>query len=100
MANEQDIDRIVAGLTKAQREHLTTNWDAACDCDWGDVTTETSNFFERQEAAGFAQCVHVTEDDVDGDFAWERGIEIGGRMWELTPLGLAVRTALTEGTGA
>ena len=89
-------EEIARGLTKAQREDLTGNWDAACDCDWADITTDPCDFFERQEAMGFAQCVPVTEDDIDGDFAWERGIEIGGSMWELTTLGLAVRAILME----
>jgi len=84
---ETSAREIAAGLSEAQKADLTTNWDAACDCDWSDVTTDPSSFFERQEEAGFAQCVPVTEDDIDGDFAWERGIEIGGSGYHTSDKG-------------
>lgn len=95
-----DIETIARGLTKAQREDLTSNWDAACDGDWALVTTEASDFFESQEAAGFADLVPVDDDALEDAFAAERGIEKGGSMWRLTPLGLRVRAYLEEQNNA
>ena len=92
----EDIATIARGLTKAQREDITSNWIAACDCDWGCITTEPADFFDRLEMSGFAKLVPVDDDALEDAFAHERGIEPGGMMWRLTPLGLAVRAYLME----
>jgi hypothetical protein len=89
-----EAEKIAAGLSEAQMEDLTCNWDAACDCDWQCVTTDTADFWERQEEAGFAELVPVDEDALQDSFASERGIQLGGMMYRLTPLGLEVRTIL------
>lgn len=87
---------IARSLTEAKelREDLTENWDALCDAD--PIPHFRENFPEGLEAAGYAELVPVDADALDSPFAWERGIEPGGLMWRLTPLGLAIRAELAK----
>ena len=91
----QSAHQIAAGLSETQRHDLMRGWDAACDADWQLLLSDPADFFERQEVLGFAELVPVDEEALEDAFAWERGIEPGGSMWSLTPLGLEVRAILT-----
>lgn len=69
-----------------EREELLEYWHAFCDAD-----PVPENFIERMEVAGFARIRKVTRADVRNDpFAAERGIYLGGNLWELTEKGEAV----------
>jgi len=73
-------------LTPEQK--LRAYWDARCDAD-----PVPDGFDEEMEAAGFITARAVTEEDVEEEsFAYERGIVLGGLVWELTPEGRAVFT--------
>ncbi|WP_294138298.1 hypothetical protein [Sphingomonas sp.] len=91
-----DPAEITAGLTKAQRDDLTSNWDAFCDGDRGDVRSDDPQYPWALEEAGFVSWDSVEADDLDDPFAWERGIEPGGTIYRLTPLGLSVRASLHD----
>lgn len=70
-------------MTDTQR--LRSFWHDFCDADPVPPT-----FAEDMEASGFVTLRSVRKRDVESDpFAAERGIEIGGSMWVLTPAGLA-----------
>lgn len=60
--------------------------DDDCAIDW--------EVFEFCEDAGFAVMRKVTKADLDYPFADERGIEKGGIIFELTPLGLTIAQAI------
>ena len=70
-------------LTEAQRD-LRVNWGTFCDADYFDGVED---FSERMEYAGLIELVPVTDEALDEAFAYERGIERGGMMWQLTPAG-------------
>lgn len=61
---------------------LREHWNAFCDAD-----PHPNGFIERMEAAGLATLRDVEPADLDEAFAAERGIETGGMVWVLTPLG-------------
>ncbi|ABS68852.1 hypothetical protein Xaut_3624 [Xanthobacter versatilis] len=70
-------------MTAAQK--LRAYWHPRCDAD--PVPCE---FDEDMEAAGLITIREVTKYDLDDDcFAAERGIELGGWLWELTESGRA-----------
>lgn len=70
------------------RDDLRKNWHTFCDCD---AFEGRDTFPERMEAAGFIRTRAVTKRDVADDyFAAERGIELGGMLWELTAKGRKV----------
>lgn len=71
------------------REDLRRYWDEFCD---GDPVPD--DFIETMESAGFATIRSVTRDDLQSDFAAERGIYKGGSVWDLTPKGRAVITSV------
>lgn len=91
-----DLSTMAAGLSEAQElcEDLTSNWDAFCDAD--PLPHRRENYPEDLERLGYAELVPVDADALDSSFAWERGIVPGGSMWQLTPLGLALRAHLQE----
>lgn len=91
-----DVSAICAGLSAAEKRALTSDWDAFCDCDWGDMSCEVDGFAERLEAAGFVTFDAVDDDDLETPFADELGIVAGGSIWRLTPLGLSVRAYLEQ----
>lgn len=61
---------------------LRKYWHAFCDAD-----PVPDGFIERMEAAGYARLRNVTRADLREPFASDRGIEIGGGIWELTARG-------------
>ena len=66
-------------------EELRKHWHDFCDCD---PFPTREDFPERMEAAGLIRLRPVTRRDVAEDpFAAERGIELGGSLWELTAKG-------------
>jgi hypothetical protein len=60
------------------------NWLSFCDCD---PFPGAHDFQERMEAAGLIETAAVDDDDLDGSFAAERGLERGGHKWVLTEAG-------------
>ncbi|MDA8251642.1 MAG: hypothetical protein M0Z28_21070 [Rhodospirillales bacterium] len=75
-------------LTEAEwrdREMLRQHWGAFCDAD-----LVPEGFTDRMEAAGFIAIRPVKKRDLDAPFAYERGIEAGGMLWELTSKGREV----------
>lgn len=101
MTNNQseDIAAIATGLTVAKELHedLTVNWDAFCDAD--PLPHPREYFPDSLDAAGYAELVPVDDDALDDPFAAERGIEPGGMMWRLRPIGLALRAHLNKTDG-
>lgn len=93
MTNPADIAR---ALSEAQRLHedLTDNWDAFCSGDPPPHPRDEPDFPQCLEAHGFVELVPVDDDALEHPFASEIGLEPGGMMWQLTPLGLAVRDHL------
>lgn len=89
---------VAKGLSESAQLHrdLTVNWDAFCEADPLPDWRDQESFPERLEAAGYAEIVAVDRDALESAFAAERGIYRGGSMWQLTPLGLAVRTILEQ----
>ena len=58
-------------------------WHDFCDAD-----PVPEDFIERMEAAGFTNLRKVRRSDIAEDsFAAERGIVLGGYLWELTKRG-------------
>lgn len=77
-----DID--YSEMTPAQK--LRALWHVFTDAD---PVPET--FVEEMEAAGFCSLRPVGHTDIENDpFAYERGIEPGGMLWELTDAGRLV----------
>lgn len=89
-------EEIVQKLTKAQhlREDLLDNWDALCSGDPPPHPRDGPDFPESLEQEGFVELVPVDGDALAHPFASEIGLEPGGMMWRLTPLGLEVRRLL------
>lgn len=73
----------------AERE-LWERWQTFCDCD---PFPGSDDFGERMEAAGLLCLRPVTKHDLDTPFAYEKGIEPGGSVWDLTDAG---RLALAQ----
>lgn len=62
----------------------------ACWSDFCDADPTPADFIEDMEKAGFLSLRSVTKADVEGDdFSHERGIVLGGTLWELTEAGRA-----------
>lgn len=61
---------------------LRAHWNAFCDCDHTDP-----DFIDRMRDAGFVRLRAVKRSDLEESFAAERGIELGGHVWELTAKG-------------
>lgn len=93
------LSSLAGKLTEAQRLHedLLANWDAFSDAD--PLPHPREDFPECLERQGYAELVPVDDDALDEAFAWERGIEAGGLMWQLTASGLSLRTYLKEQGG-
>jgi hypothetical protein len=72
------------------RAELRSDWEHFCQCDWHLMQGDTATFDQRMEAAGFIDLVHVTDSALEMPFASELGIEKGGMMWQLTPLGSSI----------
>lgn len=93
-----EVERIAKAKSaiEGQRliEDLTVNWDAFCDAD--PLPHPRDNFPECLGAQGLAEIVPVDDDALDSAFAWERGINPGGSMWQLTSEGVALRQHLQE----
>ena len=87
---------LARGLSEAQKADLLQHWDEFCDADPLSDGRDFDDFIEGMEAAGFAELVAVDDDALNEAFASERGIEPGGMMWRLTPLGLLVRAHLEQ----
>ncbi len=94
---DQTAEQVADSLSEAQRLDFTEYWDAICDAD--PLPCDYDEYVERMEVGGFAELVPVDDEALESAFAWERGIEPGGMMWQLTPLGLAVRKVLIEREG-
>lgn len=81
-------------LEEMARDELRRNWHRFCDCDSFDGR---DTFTERMEALGYVRLRKVRKADVlDEPFAAERGIELGGYLWELTPKGRAALQSPAE----
>jgi hypothetical protein len=89
------LDKIVASLSEAQRRDLTVNWDDFCDAERLQLPPDYPDDLVK---AGFVILDAVDDDDLDEAFAWDRGIEPGGSVYRLTPLGLAVRDHIRRST--
>lgn len=89
-----DIAAIARGLTPTQAADLTERWDQFCDCDELSDNRDPDEYTADMLLYGFAELRGVEPDDLEDPFAWERGIEPGGLIYVLTPLGLAVRDYL------
>jgi hypothetical protein len=59
-------------------------WTAFCD---GEKHLVPEGFEEQAEKLGLIHFRKVTKSDLQESFAAERGIEKGGSVWELTPIG-------------
>ncbi len=94
MADE--VERVARGLSAARRADLTINWDHFCEADYALMASEDENYPDALEADGFVYLDAVNPDDLETPFAWELGIEPGGSVYRLTPLGLAVRAHLKD----
>ena len=71
----------MAGYEALLREH----WPAFCDAD-----PVPDRFIDMMERAGFVKIREVRQADIEDDpFAAERGIEMGGWIWELSASGRA-----------
>jgi hypothetical protein len=75
-----------AKATPLADDDLRQNWHRFCDCD---PFPGIDDFQERMEAAGLIETAAVEEDDLDGAFAAELGMERGGLKWVLTDRGYA-----------
>ncbi len=97
-AAPERIGEIAAGMLESQQllHDLTDNWDAAGDADPIPFPGD-GDYPERLEAQGYAELVAVDEGALNDAFAWERGIEPGGSMWQLTEAGKALRAHLQKG---
>lgn len=66
-------------------DDLRKHWHAFCDAD---PFEGADTFIERMDARGYVHLRRVTKADINNDsFAAERGIELGGNLWELTAKG-------------
>ena len=88
-----EASAIAERLTPEQKRDLTINWDDFCDADRLQLPPDYPDALMK---ARFVILDAVDEDDLETSFAWELGIEPGGSVYRLTPLGLAVRTLLKD----
>ena len=68
-------------------ENFARAWNAFCDADYHDIGIPYDDFVGHGESNGLFELRAVEPDDLDDAFAYERGIEIGGSIWELTEKG-------------
>jgi hypothetical protein len=73
-----------------EAEQFRKHWNAFCDADHADCPID---FLDRAEGAGLIELVPVDDDALDEAFAWERGIERGGSMFQLTAAGHSLYAA-------
>lgn len=59
---------------------------------FGQADWTPPGFADRMEAVGFYELREVTEDDIAESFAYERGIELGGSVYDPTAAGIAALT--------
>lgn len=71
-------------------DNLRKHWSMWCD---RDAFEGSDTFIDDMEAAGYAHTRPVTRADLAKPFAFDRGIEKGSVLWELTKKG---RTALNS----
>jgi hypothetical protein len=76
-------------------EDFAAEWDRFTDCE----PTKDPYFLEKAEKEGLAELVPVTKCALQDPFAYERGIEKGGMMWQLTPSGLTAYRSVPTPTG-
>jgi hypothetical protein len=93
-ADAAEIVRLAEALTDTQRLDLTERWDQFCDKDELSGNRDPDEYTADLLLDGFADMRGVEPDDLDNPFAYERGIEEGGWLYELTPLGRALRDHL------
>lgn len=89
-----EIVALAEKLTETQRLDLTERWGAFCDKDELSGNRDPDEYVADMLLDGFADLRAVEPDDLDDAFAWERGIEPGGMIYVLTPLGHALRASL------
>lgn len=94
MSDTAEIARLATALTETQRIDLTERWDQFCDQDELSGNRDPDEYTADLLLDGFADIREVERDDLEDPFAYERGIEPGGMIYVLTPLGAALRTAL------
>lgn len=80
------------GVSLLFRQH----WNAFSDADHADCPID---FLDNAEEAGLIELVPVDADALDDPFAWERGIERGGMMFQLTAAGHALYLAQATPNG-
>jgi hypothetical protein len=95
-----ELDALAKGLTITQRRDLTERWGQFVDCDELSGHRGPDEFTADMLLDGFAELRSVEPDDLEDPFAWERGIEPGGMVYVLTPLGLALRDYLRAQEGS
>lgn len=74
-------------------------WNAFCDCDYHLIGMPYDDFVNHGEKEGLFALRAVEPDDLEESFAWERGIEMGGSLWELTPKGRALFDQCADDAG-
>ncbi len=65
-------------------QSLRKHYNTWCDCD---PFEGADTFQERMEARGYIKMRRATRADLEDPFAYERGIEPGGNVWDLTAKG-------------
>ncbi len=73
------------------RHWLREHWNAFCDADI--IPVDRDEFTERLEEFDLIHFRKVRKVDLDISFAAERGIEMGGYLWELSSKGRSVLEA-------
>ncbi len=73
------------------RHWLREHWNAFADADI--IPVDRDEFTDRLEEFGLISLRKVRKADLDVSFAAERGIELGGHLWELTEKGHSVLDA-------
>lgn len=75
-------------LSASDIAHVRDYWSAICDSDWHLIPANIrDDLEERFVSVGLAEWRAVTDDDLEGTFAYERGIEKGRSCLDLTALG-------------
>lgn len=67
------------------RRWLREHWHAFADADI--IPVDRDEFTDRLDEFGLISLRKVRKSDLDVSFAAERGIELGGYLWELTEKG-------------
>ena len=91
---QNDVATIARGLNPTQRDDLLVRWPEFCDADPLSGGRDQDEFVADMLLDDFIRLRDVQPDDLDDPFAWERGIEPGGMVYVLTPLGEALRAHL------